>query len=89
VQQSQANASGLPVHTMKTTEAAACLGAAILAGVGAGIWRSVEETATRLAEYDLEYSPDTSHRALYERMLSDYKLLMTEASPLFRKLAAA
>lgn len=87
--QIKANASGLPVHTMKTTEAAACLGAAILAGVGAGIWTSVKETATRLAEYDLEYIPDTSHRVLYERMLSDYKLLMTEASPLFKKLSTA
>ncbi len=34
--QLKANASGLPVRTMQTTDIAACLGAAILAGVAAG-----------------------------------------------------
>jgi sugar (pentulose or hexulose) kinase len=85
--QIKANASGLPVHTMKTTDIAACLGAAILAGVGAGVWTSVAETASRLAEYDRAYEPDMSSKTVYEGMLSEYKLLMKELAPSFRRSA--
>lgn len=83
--QIKANASGLPVRTMQTTDVAACLGAAILAGVAAGVWDSVEATATQFAEYDLEYKPDPQHLPLYEGMLREYKLLMAELSPSFKR----
>ncbi|MNH31501.1 Autoinducer 2 kinase LsrK [compost metagenome] len=81
----KANASALPVRTMRTTDVAASLGAAILAGVAAGVWNSVEETATRFAEYDLEYTPNPEHQALYEGMLKEYKLLMRELNPSFKR----
>lgn len=83
--QIKANASGMPVRTMKNTDVAACLGAAILAGVGAGVWTSVAETATRFAEYDLEYTPAPQYQALYDAMLAEYKLLMVEMSPSFNR----
>ncbi len=83
--QIKADASGLPVHTMKTTDVAACLGAAILAGVGAGVWPSVADTASRFAEYDLEYKPDPGRKPLYDRMLVEYKLLMDELSSSFQR----
>lgn len=83
--QIKANASGLPVRTMKTTDIAACLGAAILAGVSAGVWKSVEETASLFAQYDLEYTPEPRHKALYDAMLSEYKLLMQELAPSFKR----
>lgn len=83
--QIKANASGLPVRTMKTTDIAACLGAAILAGVGAGVWTSVAETAEKIADYDLEYLPNDLHKALYDGMLHEYKQLMIELSPAFKR----
>lgn len=83
--QIKANASGMPVRTMKNMDVAACLGAAILAGVGAGVWASVAETASRFAEHDLQYSPEPQHKALYDTMLAEYKLLMVELSPSFNR----
>ena len=83
--QIKANASGLPVRTMKTTDVAACLGAAVLAGVAAGVWPSVVETASKFADYDLEYQPDPAHKELYDNMLADYKLLMSELAPSFKR----
>jgi xylulokinase len=83
--QIKANASGLPVHTMKTTDIAACLGAAILAGVAAGLWSSVIGAASTFAEYELEYAPEASLKSLYDGMLAEYKLLMKELAPSFRR----
>jgi xylulokinase len=83
--QLKANASGLPVRTMQTTDIAACLGAAILAGVAAGVWTSVVETASKIAEYDLHYDPDPAHYPLYQGMLSEYKGFMQDLVPLTKK----
>ena len=83
--QIKADASGLPVRTMKTTDIAACLGAAILAGVGAGVWHSVVDTAEKIADYDLEYLPDSANKALYADMLVEYKQLIKELSPAFKR----
>lgn len=85
--QIKANASGLPVRTMKTTDIAACLGAAILAGVGAGLWSSVVDTATDFAKYDLEYEPDPSIKPIYDGMLGEFKLLTRELGPAFARSA--
>lgn len=83
--QIKSNATGLPVRTMKTTDIAACLGAAVLAGVGAGVWKSVTETASHFAEYDLEYKPEQALKPLYDAMLVEYKLLMKELAPSFKR----
>ncbi len=85
--QIKSNASGLPVRTMKTTDIAACLGAAIVAGVAAGVWDSVAETATAFAEYDLEFEPDGSLKPLYDEMLTEYKSLTRELEPSFERAA--
>lgn len=85
--QIKANATGLPVRTMKTTDYAACLGAAILAGVGAGLWSSVEETASGLAGYETEYSPDPAQKPVYDAMLSEYRRLTSDLAPVFRRSA--
>lgn len=76
---------GTPVTNV--TAEAACLGAEILAGVGAGVWTSVVETAEKIADYDLEYLPNGSHKALYDGMLNEYKQLMVELSPAFKRCA--
>ncbi len=85
--QIKADATGVPVRTMKTTENAACLGAAILAGVSAGIWKSAVEAADAFAEYDQEYKPDPGLKPLYDDMLKEYKLLMKELAPTFKRTA--
>ncbi|MGO7135807.1 L-fuculokinase [Rhizobium leguminosarum] len=84
--QLKANASGLPVRTMHTTDIAACLGAAILAGVAAGVWKSVVDTASSIAKYDLQYEPDAKHFGLYQDMLAEYKGFMKDLVPLTKKM---
>jgi xylulokinase len=53
--------------------------------VGAGVWRSVADTASEFAEYDLEYLPEKNLRAMYDGMLAEYKLLMKELAPSFKR----
>jgi xylulokinase len=85
--QIKADASGVPVRTMKTTDYAACLGAAILAGVAAGVWPSVVETATALAASETEYRPDPALKPIYDGMLGEYRRLTAEMTPIFRRQA--
>ena len=60
--------------TLKNKETA-CLGAAILAGVGVGAFASVEEAAKKI-ELDKVYAPkDTDYSECYERYLEYDKLL--------------
>lgn len=83
--QIKADAMGLPVRTMKTTDYAACLGAAILAGVAAGLWESVVETASALAEYQTEYQPVAANKPVYDAMLTEYRELTADLAPIFRR----
>lgn len=64
------------VVTMKNTQDAACLGAAIIAGYGAGHWPSIQETALRLAHIDRVYEPNPENRAVYDCLLKKYDLLV-------------
>ena len=53
--QFQADISGIPVVRPRVLETTA-LGAALLAGLGAGVYNNLEET-TRVWQQDLEFSP--------------------------------
>ena len=74
--QIKADALGRPVVTMKNTQDAACLGAAILAGVGAGIWPSVAETAHRFIEVERVYRPNPENREAYRKLAERYRILV-------------
>ena len=50
---------GRRLVTLKNTETA-CLGTAILAGVGVGIYSSAEEACDRIVATDREYIPEPS-----------------------------
>ena len=64
------------VVTMRNTQDAACLGAAIIAGYGAGIYDSIADTALKFAEVDKVYSPNPENRAVYDRLIKKYQLLI-------------
>jgi len=70
-----ADALGVPLSPVQTPEAAA-FGAALLAGVGAGVWPDVPTTTRQLVEVGTptEPSPDRSD-AGYKRFISLYPLL--------------
>ncbi len=84
--QIKADALGKPVVTMKNTEDAACLGAAIIAGVGIKLWPSVQEAALRIATEDKRYLPNINNRKAYDELLVKYKMLTENLKPITIKM---
>lgn len=74
--QIKADVLGKPVVTMKNVQDAACLGAAIIAGVGVGLWPTVAGTAAKIAEIDHVYLPNPENRAAYDELAEKYGLLV-------------
>ncbi|OJU14996.1 MAG: hypothetical protein BGN88_01105 [Clostridiales bacterium 43-6] len=62
--QLKADITGLPVATLKTREAA-CLGAAIIAGYGAGVYGTIKEGAN-LTKTDTIYEPNMQLHSQYD-----------------------
>ena len=67
------------VVTMKNTQDAACLGAAIIAGYGAGVFDSIADTALQFAKVDRTFTPNPSNRDVYDQLIKKY-LLLVEAT---------
>jgi sugar (pentulose or hexulose) kinase len=74
-----ANASGVPVLLSQYSHGPA-LGAAILAGVGLGIFDTVEEAQARFCVSAQRLEPDVSQKPAYDRQLTAYKRLSRELS---------
>jgi xylulokinase len=65
--QIQADVYGRPVETLVTSETAV-LGAAILAGVGAGLFESVPEAVDQMVKVKDRVEPNLKNHAIYEEM---------------------
>lgn len=70
--QIQANIYGISTTLLKETDAAG-VGAAILAGIGAGIYENAEEGVRKLVKIDRVFSPEAEKQDLYRR-LSDIQV---------------
>jgi len=60
-----ADLSGLPVEVVAQEEPGT-YGAAILAGVGSGVYDSVSSAVTNIVALDRRYEPDTRRGARYD-----------------------
>jgi xylulokinase len=69
--QIQADIYGRPVQTLKVGESTV-LGAAILGGVGAGIFNSIEDGVGALVEVTGEIEPNMQNHKVYEEMYQAY-----------------
>ncbi|MBN1486322.1 MAG: xylulose kinase [Anaerolineae bacterium] len=69
--QIQADIYGRPVQTLKVGESTV-LGAAILGGVGAGVFGSIEEGVDTLVEVTGEIEPNMENHKVYEDMYEAY-----------------
>jgi xylulokinase len=69
--QIQADIYGIPVDTLKVGDATV-LGAAILGGVGAGIFSSIVEGADAMVSLDKRYEPDMENHKLYNKLYDAY-----------------
>lgn len=65
------------------------LGAAILAGVGVGLYPSVEEAAEKLVEMVSDHPPDPRWRERYDRVYRVYRALEERVAPLYPQVPAA
>ncbi len=52
---------------------ATCLGAAILAGYGVGIYKDVNDTAKSLVKWDKEYIPNNENHIKYNEVYEKWK----------------
>ncbi len=78
---------GCPVKTAQQAEGPA-LGVAILAGVGCGIYESVEAACEKLVSVDRCSEPDPEEAAVYARYHKLYKKLYFDLKDSYKELAA-
>lgn len=64
--------TGLPIRVPVVKEATG-LGAAILAGYGAGIYPDISETANKLVCWDKNYEPNMENHILYENLYRQWR----------------
>ena len=69
--QIQADVYGAPVTTLKVTDATV-LGAAILGGVGAGVFRTVEDATEAMVRLDERFDPVPENVATYAGLYDAY-----------------
>jgi len=77
---------GRPVLPHASPTNATCLGAAMAAGTGAGVWRSLDEAAL-IAKTMPEETPDPGRAAVYDRLYPIYSCLYERMKPIFDELA--
>jgi xylulokinase len=69
--QIQADVYGRPVQTLKVGESTV-LGAALLGGVGAGLFKSIEEGVETMVQVSGELEPNMANHQVYEEMYQAY-----------------
>jgi xylulokinase len=77
---------GCPVRTAGASEGPA-LGAAILAGVGAGLYTSVPQACNQLLKYNEPQTPDAMNAKEYEKYYSLYRSLYPVLIESYKKLS--
>ncbi|MEX0852544.1 MAG: FGGY-family carbohydrate kinase [Bauldia sp.] len=75
--QIRANALGKTIRRVKVLDAGT-LGAAVIAGVGAGALPSLEAGVDRLVAFDRTFEPDTQARDYYDAKFGKYRELYTD-----------
>jgi len=82
--QIKADITGLPVIASKNPDDAACLGAAILAGVATGVWGNIEQAVAEAVALESEpIRPNPGSVAVYEQLYNTYVKLYEKLCPLF------
>ncbi|MFQ3621313.1 MAG: FGGY-family carbohydrate kinase [Spirochaetales bacterium] len=83
--QIKADILGVPIRTLECKEAG-CLGAAIIAGYGAGLYNSIIDGIGQCVRFDKTYELNASRSKLYAERFALYKELHRTLRPLHEKL---
>ena len=81
--QIKADITGRSLQITGCSQDAACLGAAILAGVATGIFESVESAVSSMVRVEKSYEPDQQTHEIYLRQYKKFKVLFSSLSALF------
>jgi xylulokinase len=81
----KASVYGCPILTPANPECGV-LGCAMLAGVGAGIFDSIEDAVRRLVRYDEEIQPDPSWSERYERMAAFFNRVYLQSETYWNEM---
>lgn len=84
--QLKADILDLPVDVMANADAA-CIGAAVLAGHGSGVYSSVEEGVKALVRTAGTYEPDPARVRRYAERFASYRKLYGALAPFYRRMA--
>jgi xylulokinase len=60
---------------------AGVLGAALMAGVGSGVFSSIANAAQGFVQFDRSFSADATHTARHDDRFARYKLLYEQLKP--------
>lgn len=74
-----------PLRTLRCGEAA-CLGAALLAGTAAGVYRHLEEAVAQTVRYDREFAPISDRVAAYTERYATYRKIHPALRSLHAKI---
>jgi len=86
--QIQADATGAEVQTVRGAAEGGAYGAALVAGVGAGIWPDLA-TAVQGIAVDTRTTPDPATKPAYDAAFATYRELYPTLKPRFDQIAAA
>lgn len=84
--QTRADILGLPVEVFDVPETSA-LGAAMLAGIGVGIYADIDEAYSAVQANSQRYEPDPSRQQLFSDRFGLYKQLYGSLLPIHRELS--
>jgi sugar (pentulose or hexulose) kinase len=82
--QIKADVTGRTVLTMENTEAA-CLGAAVLAGMGVGVYPSLAQACATMVKVKSRHEPDTARASVYSGLYESYVGLFDALGGMFAK----
>jgi xylulokinase len=85
--QVKADVLGIPLRTLEVKEAA-CLGAAVIAGAGTGVFPSLAEGARRAVRFEAEYTPRPRFHEAYQRHFAVYRDLHAALRSIHARLRA-
>ncbi|MHB8620542.1 MAG: xylulokinase [Chloroflexota bacterium] len=83
--QVKADVLGLPVHRLSVRDTGV-LGAALMAGVGAGLFPSLPAAAAGMVHVERAFTPNPGHQPLYDDLYGLYRSLYPALKPAFSRL---
>jgi xylulokinase len=83
--QLKADILGVPVSVPRVTDAA-CWGAALLAGVGAGCYSDLGQAVDRALRFDKHFTPDVARQQQYDARFELYREVYPAVSPVNHRL---